>query len=345
MMAVLPFLQRRGFDVVVAAPTAGMLTAALTRAGVATLPLDLPSTLAAKREVIDDLVKRWATTDGDSLVHSNSLSMGRLAGVVVRSRGVVAVAHLRDIVRLSRSVISDLNRHNALVAVSHAVRRFHVEQGLDADITRVIHNGIDTEQFSVRSPTQWLHRELNLPATAVLIATIGQIALRKGVAVIPHLFESIVAREPCLRERLHWLIIGERWSGKEESRVLETTLREESEAWPIRFLGRRDDIASILPELTLIVHPAYEEPFGRVLLEAASCGVAVVARDVGGTREMLGTTARLVASDSSLASAAAELLVDDAARDTLRQKARLRVETLFTPTRAAEELVTLYQRL
>ena len=86
-----------------------------------------------------------------------------------------------------------------------------------------------------------------------------------------------------------WLIIGQRFSEKEESRQFEAGLHQAGAgplAGRIHFLGVRDDIPEILNELTLLVHPARQEPLGRVLLEAAAAGVAVVATDVGGTREI-----------------------------------------------------------
>ena len=49
----------------------------------------------------------------------------------------------------------------------------------------------------------------------------------------------------------------------------------------VHFLGRRNDMPLLLNELTLLVHPARQEPLGRIS-EAAACGVAVVATDVGG---------------------------------------------------------------
>ena len=58
------------------------------------------------------------------------------------------------------------------------------------------------------------------------------------------------------------------------------------------------------------MHPARQEPLGRVLLEAAAAGVAVVATDVGGTREIFppeADAARLVPPDDADALAAAML--------------------------------------
>jgi glycosyltransferase involved in cell wall biosynthesis len=86
---------------------------------------------------------------------------------------------------------------------------------------------------------------------------------------------------------------------------------------------------------------------GRVLLEAAACGLAVVATDVGGTREIFPTEADgavLVPVDDSIAiaDAATELLGDEARRMALGQGGRRRAEAAFDVQSAAAHLIAVY---
>ncbi len=120
--------------------------------------------------------------------------------------------------------------------------------------------------------------------------------------------------------------------------------------WPggCTFLGYRPDVDRILRELALLVHPARQEPLGRVLLEAAAAGVAVIATDVGGTREIFPPecrAARLVPPEDApaLARAIAELLADPPERARLAAAARRRIEQCFDHTRAAAMLVQQYE--
>ena len=150
-----------------------------------------------------------------------------------------------------------------------------------------------------------------------------------------------------------WLIIGQRFSGKQESRQFEDQLHHAATgplAGRVHFLGVRDDVAHILNELTLLVHPARQEPLGRVLLEAAAAGLAVVATDVGGTREIFppeSAAACLVPPDDAQAmSAAIGTLLDDAARrQRLSENARMRVEKAFDLKHAVAGLVKHYEEL
>ena len=116
----------------------------------------------------------------------------------------------------------------------------------------------------------------------------------------------------------------------------------------VHFLGTRNDVPQLLPECALLVHAARQEPLGRVLLEAAACGLAVVATDVGGTREIFPTEADgavLVPADDpvAIADAVTALLGDDARRAALGRAGRRRAEAAFDVHSAAARLIDLYQ--
>ena len=229
--------------------------------------------------------------------------------------------------------MADLNCHAWLLAVSQATRSFHVAGGIAGERTHVLYNGIDLDEFQPRQPTGYLHRELGLPSNAQLIGTIGQIGLRKGQDVLLRAAAQIADRLP----DVHYLFVGERNSEKAESRQFEHDLRGAASGplvGRVHFLGRRNDVGRLLGELTLLAHPARQEPLGRVLLEAAAAGVAVVATAVGGTPEIFppgSGAAQLVPPGDAAALAAAmlELLGDRELRHRLAVAARRRAEEQF----------------
>ena len=351
ILATLEDVRRAGFDVVAIGPPTGLLAQKLSDRGVRLLPLvtidDDGCRLSQTRirESIDRDLRRLCP----DLVHANSLSMGRLAGPVTAHAGLAGISHIRDIVRLSRRAIEDLNCHRRLLAVSRATRGFHVAAGLSARKTRVLHNGVDLTRFCPRPATGYLHRELGIPGEARLLGTIGQIGLRKGQDVLLEAANRLADVLP----DVHYLVIGERWSQKEESRQFEAKLRQPA-AGSLRsrfhLLGYRDDVDRLLNELTLLIHPARQEPLGRVLLEAAASGVAVVASDVGGTAEIFPSSsraARLVqpGDGKALAGAIEELLGDSAARRSMGAAARRRAAEAFDTARAAAGLIDQYREV
>jgi glycosyltransferase involved in cell wall biosynthesis len=349
MLSTLAAIRAAGFDVYVAAPPIGALANAVRDAGVPLVDWTTHDSAGERRtgeQIRCDLADLIAKLSPD-LVHANSLSTARLAGPVIAAASVPGIGHLRDIVGLSRQAIVDVNRLDRLLAVSQATRDFHVEQGIDAAKCVVIRNGVDLETFRPRAATGYLHRELGLAPGARLVATIGQIGMRKGTDVALAAATRWMAASP----DVHWLVVGERTSKKEEAHELERRLHATSAEPPlagrVHFLGTRDDVSRLLPECALLVHAARQEPLGRVLLEAAACGLAVVATDVGGTREVFPSEADgalLVPHDdpAALAAAVQTVLGDPGRRQALGEAARRRMEAAFDVHLAAAGLIDLY---
>ncbi len=280
------------------------------------------------------------------LLDANSLSMGRLSGPVAADAAVPSLAHLRDIVKLSRAAAADLGRHGRLLAVSQAVRDYHAAGGVPPDRLHVLYNGVDLEEFRPRPATGYLHRQLGLPDAALLAGTIGQICLRKGHDVLARAAAILGDRLP----ELHWLIVGERYSAKQESRQFEAALHEAAAGLPgrVHFLGYRDDIPRLLGELTILVHPARQEPLGRVLLEAAASGLATVATAVGGTPEIFppeSGSALLVPPDDprALAEAVHRMAAEPELRLQIAAAARRRAEEVFDIRQSIAGLVGHYR--
>jgi glycosyltransferase involved in cell wall biosynthesis len=351
-LSVLPGLQAAGFRIVAAAPPRGELAAALAEHGVPVEPFDCHAAdgsrlpLPQLRERLAALLRRVQP----ALLHANSVSMGRLSGPVTVELGVASISHLRDIIGLSRQAVTDLNCHRRLLAVSHATREHHVGQGLAPDRVQVLYNGVDLEKFAPRLPTGWLHQELGIPRDRLLIGTIGQVILRKGQDVLAQAAAELAEELPSV----HYLIIGARYSQKQEAVEFEEGLHQRFSAAGlaarVHFLGVRENLDRLLPELSMVIHPARQEPLGRVLLEAAACGRAVIAADVGGTREIFpddSHSALLVPVNDhhSLASAIRAVASDCLLRQQLGAAARERMVKAFDLRAAAAGLLEHFQSL
>ena len=351
MLASLDGIAEAGFTPSVAAPPQGPLAEALRAHSVEILPWtphDATGTRLPQDRLRNELARLLRRRRPD-LLHANSLSMGRLSGPVATRLQLPSIAHLRDIIKLSNQALADLNCHTRLLAVSKATRDFHAGGGLAADKLHVLYNGVDLERFRPRPKTGYLHRQLGIAPEAPLIGTIGQISLRKGQDVLARTAAQLAGK---LRN-VHYLIVGERHSQKDESRWFEADLHTAARgalAGRFHFLGLRDDVAEILGELTLLVHPARQEPLGRVLVESAAAGAAVIATDVGGTPEIFppqSNSARLIPPDEpgALATAILELIGDEGLRHRLAAAARRRAEEAFDAGRAAAGLVKQYREI
>jgi glycosyltransferase involved in cell wall biosynthesis len=147
------------------------------------------------------------------------------------------------------------------------------------------------------------------------------------------------------------LLIGERTSKKQESVEFEQRIHCDFAASglanQLHMLGYRNDVDRILGEIDLLIHPAHQEPFGRVLLEASACGVPIVATNVGGTSEIIvdGETGILIppGDPTALANAAIELLTNRNRSRQLGENARRRAEECFSIENAATNLAAVWK--
>jgi glycosyltransferase involved in cell wall biosynthesis len=110
-------------------------------------------------------------------------------------------------------------------------------------------------------------------------------------------------------------------------------------------LGRRDDMADLYRAADLVVQTSSWEGQPVAIQEALAAGAAVVATDVGGTREVAGGAACLTGLDPrDLAAAIGRLLDNPAQASDLRRRAQLRAAQLPTQAEALAQAVRAYAR-
>ncbi|WP_237225625.1 glycosyltransferase family 4 protein [Rubinisphaera sp. JC750] len=339
-------LQKR-FDLCVIAPEGGSLAHELAGVDITHVPFHFRDSDGTRREDADLLAELNTILNDQKidLLHVNSLTLARFAGRNRSKLKLPVTGHVRDIMRLSKKGISDIGKLDRLIAVSQAAAQSLIEQGLDESSLSVLHNGIDVEQFE--QPASFnLREELHLPSDCLLSVTIGQIGLRKGHDV---LFEALagLARD---YPDWHFLILGERFSEKTESREFVSTLEEQAQSGGfeqrLHWMGYVNEVPSVLVQADLLIHPARQEPFGRVLLEAAAAGVPILATDAGGTTEMLShdQTAWLVPANSAdaLAQGCNRLMSDAGLRQRLGQAAKQHIASQFPCEKAAAGLAQIW---
>lgn len=342
LLAVFDNLLPRGaIEPVVFCPPSSPLEGALQQRGVRVAHSIGHVTATSRPEGWNDLL-RIADQFNLELLHANSLSMSRRLSRLAPHIRVPCTGHVRDICRLSSAALRDLQQLRGLVAVSHATRDALTEQGLPAGLTEVIYNGVDPRAWAATAPGLSLRAQLNLPPDAVLIGTVGQICLRKGQLDAARAILPLFDRFP----QLHWLLIGERHSAKAESVAFDADIDEivrgAGHGSRLHRLGTRADMACVYHSLDLLLHAARQDPFSRVLLEAAVCSVPIVTTDVGGTREMLTDDDAWIVparSPDALSDALADALANPAVAAVRAARAAAQVAACFPVAASADRLL------
>lgn len=103
------------------------------------------------------------------------------------------------------------------------------------------------------------------------------------------------------------------------------------------------DILAV-PSLT---QPNWKEQFGRVIMEAMACGVAVVGSDSGEIPNVIGDAGMIVPENdtAALATALSKLIENPSLRKTLGNKGRARAITHYSQQRVVDDTYELYQLL
>ena len=341
-------LRDRGWDPTVAAPGPGPLVEDLRRMGIRVVFLDpgvvrrtlswrgwarllllFPATVAR----VAVLARR---TD---IVHVNStVILGGLVGGRLSRRPVLC--HLRESYASHRrqwQVLSWLLRHTSdrTIAISSAI----AEEAADARLA---------------SRTVLIHNSCDLPASPVAgaqtpprILQVGRINDWKGQEVLAEAMALLNERGVAIDAD----IAGDAFPGAEgyidrlEGRITELGLEGK-----IRLLGFVDDVAPLMTPAGIFVQPSTRpEPFGLALVEAMSRGMACIASDLGGPRDIIepDRTGLLVPPRDApaLADAIERLWGDDGLRLELGRAAAADVAARFSPDREVAAVEAVYREL
>ena len=167
------------------------------------------------------------------------------------------------------------------VCVSHSVAEFAIrDMQLDPRKVVMIPNGVDVETFAQARPLE--RRELGLPSTARLVLHVGRLDLQKQ---IDWLFARFAEGLPRLPEA--YLVLAGSGSSQAYLAKLATQL---GIADRVRFLGWRGDVPRLLASCDVLVLTSAWEGMPNAVLEAMAAARPVLATEVEGVREVLGST-------------------------------------------------------
>jgi glycosyltransferase involved in cell wall biosynthesis len=163
------------------------------------------------------------------------------------------------------------------------------------------------------------YRERDLDRAGHLrIGMIGRVAPEKGQMEFVRAISLLKDEFP----QTHFVICGAALF--DADRDFYQVVRLQARDLPVEFIGWQQDITRVLHDLDLLAVPSLEEGMGRVVLEAFSAGVPVVAFPAGGIPEAVidGETGFLTHEFSGVALAARIRHVIAARADSVRQIAR-----------------------
>lgn len=233
--------------------------------------------------------------------------------------------------RLAVRIPSRLGR---LVLVSHHLyHRYAERHGPARDTWRVIPNAIDVERYTPARGSAGGDR----PVWAVVAA----LRPKKNHLDLIRAWTEVAAVHPGAT----LLVVGDGPCRAE----LERAVAEAGLTHSVQFLGSRTDVCEILQGVDGVVSASVDEALPTALIEAAACGVPIVAADAGGTREIVldGVTGRLVPLRDvpALTGALLEVMGDPVRAAGYGRAARALAEQTYAMPAWANQLRGLYREV
>ena len=247
---------------------------------------------------------------------------------------------------------------DGVVAVSQAMREdVHDLYGVPHEKIRVIHNGIDLNQYRpTRDPSVLTRYGVDPNVPYVLF--VGRITRQKGII---HLVRAIKHIRAGVQVVLCAGAPDTEEIGREMDEKVAQARRETTN--PVIWIPQivpKDDIIVLYSHADLFVCPSVYEPFGIINLEAMACETPVVASAVGGIKEVVvqDKTGLLVPFEPvggtdfeprdpdqfarDLAAGVNSLLDDPDKRARMAHRSRERVEHFFSWTSIARWTADFY---
>ncbi len=328
LLDLLPAVAGRGWEALVAAPGSGPLFDAARSYGAGVVSIPLGSYTNGRKTAGDAVhfgldtfrMSRWiARTDCD-LISVGGARLLPAAALGAGSRPVIFQAQhfLCDPRALSLAHWAIRRARAAVVANSRYVAAQY-------KTNYVVYNGVAEIPFRRRIPSKpWR------------IGLIGRIAPMKGQ-------NDLLRAAPQIPDA-RFIICG---SPMFSPREYVDEVRRLAVGLPVEFLGWRDDIAPVLAGLDLLAVPSTEaEATTRVILEAFSAGVPVVAYAVGGIPEIVrdGVNGFLVQERTPEALARKLIGAQSAGLDAIAVQARADWERRYTIHRYRSEMIAVVEK-
>lgn len=338
--------KRQDLEVFALSLNEGELAVALRKSGIETLVFR-----ESERTFFDLVRETGAAFHGREIdvIHAHRNKENLLAWCILKRVGgqsLVTTLHGHSeavgrwgLARLRRHVLErvdeELLRHSfsSVVAVSDNIRQMLVrEKGFRAAQISVIHNGIDLPPWS---------QARRQSVGPFRIGSVGRFVPVKD-------FPLLIATGKLLVETgedVRLMLLGE---GPEKDELQDLVKREGLDA-VVSFADPCADPTEFYRSLDLYLNTSRHEGIPLSLLEAMACGTPVVAPAVGGIPEIVRDQhdGSLVTERSAVAFAEAcrRVMHDRVVYDSMRIRARKRVESEFSSEKMATSYLALYRKL
>jgi glycosyltransferase involved in cell wall biosynthesis/peptidoglycan/xylan/chitin deacetylase (PgdA/CDA1 family) len=344
-------LMEKGHHLFVASPSYGPLTVFLKAAGVKVFVFPMRKTydlLAIFR--LWKLLREYRI----DVVHSHGLlvnTLSRIACYLANTPVSISTAHVPLNLKSGKQAQNLLEKlmipyylildnltslfNHKVIAVSHAVKRDLMEQGIKPEKITVVQNGIDPNLLKGKKNNN--DKELE-NKDSTIVGTITRLSPQKDLKTFLIMANLVIQEIP----NVEFLVIGD----GEQREELQTLTESLGLCNHVRFLGYREDARDILKSFDIFALSSLWEGLPIVILEAMAAEKPVVATAVDGVAEVVehGKTGLLVEPEKPdlLAKSVIELIRNPNRAKGMGKRGRERLERYFSINRVINTVEQTY---
>ena len=293
------------------------------------------------------------------IVHTHNPKPGLYGRVAARAAGVPGVVNTVHGLYASpedrasrRAVVYALERAASQCSGAELVQNpedldMLARLGVPSDKLVLLGNGVDLKRFHPTSDEQDRRRaraDLGVDANAVVVGTVGRLVWQKGF----HELFAAAERLHHTRPEIVFVVVGGSDPEKADA-ITPEQLAAAGRRGRIVFAGSREDMERVYPAFDVFVLPSHREGFPRSAMEAAASGIAVIATDIRGCRQVVahGQSGLLVPlrDPERLAAAIEELTLDPALLRRMGAAGRRKAEAEFDDQDVVSKTLDAYERV
>ena len=229
------------------------------------------------------------------------------------------------------------------ITVSHAVYDQMARLPFTKRRMRVVHLGIAPlpriSRAEARARMLEILPTLKAKKDAVWITSIGELHPIKGFMYAIDAVSTHMRARPA--DTCAYIIIGE----GEERLHLEKRIQEQKLSDSVFLAGQVSDAAVLLAAFDIMLTPSLSEAFGYVVLEAGAANIPIIASNVGGIPEIIGSDGGMLVpprDSAAIAEGLNELITKPSHGSSLTLSLHEKVMAYFTRSRMIDETKEIY---